>query len=170
MTITIFKRKFSIAFFIMLFCLFCFTAGQYIPVYFTNSDQRLWFYIVLLLLLLGSTAVSLAKYIKGQGKVNYWWAITWSILLTTLITLVFGVLTLSLLMGTWTDVTTIYVQKNNPDVKIVSRYWNEGAFGGGTSRDDYFIVVRRPVTPLFILETSVDTNKINKTEWVKLIK
>jgi len=168
MGIPLFKRKFSAAFFMMLFCIFCFTAGQYVPVYFTNLGCRSLFYIVLLIALLGSMAVSLAKYIKGQGKINYWWSITISVLVAAITTLVFAVLTLGLLMGCWTDMTTIYVQKNNPDVKIVSRYWNEGAFGGGTSRDDYFIVFRRPITPLFIIETSVDTNKIDKSKWVRM--
>jgi len=71
------------------------------------------------------------------------------------------------LFDVWTEAGTYYVSKKNPDVQIISRYINEGAFGGGTEPRDYFIVLHRPITPWFKMDTAIDTNKIDKTEWVK---
>jgi hypothetical protein len=67
----------------------------------------------------------------------------------------------------WTVAGTYYVKKSNPNIKIVSRYMDEGALGGGTEPDDYHTVLSRPITPLFTLETSVDTTAIDKSEWLR---
>ena len=52
-------------------------------------------------------------------------------------------------------------------VKIISRYINEGAFGGGTEKGDFHVVLSRPFLGAFKIETSVDTAKIDKRLWVK---
>ncbi|MCQ6960137.1 hypothetical protein [Mucilaginibacter aquariorum] len=81
--------------------------------------------------------------------------------------LIFGFITLTKILAVWVDRGTLYYQKNNPEVKIVSRYIDLGAGGGGTEPGDYKIVLKRPITPFFKLETSVDTNAIDKSDWIK---
>jgi hypothetical protein len=70
-------------------------------------------------------------------------------------------------MGVWTSAGTIYTRKNNPEIKIIRRYVDQGAFGGGTSPDDYEIVLHKPLTSLFKIETRIDTLEIDKNEWLK---
>jgi hypothetical protein len=71
------------------------------------------------------------------------------------------------LMNVWTEAGILYTQKSNPEVRIVRRYLDGGAYGGGTSPDDYKIVLHLPLTSLFKLETSIDTLTIDKSKWVK---
>ncbi len=59
------------------------------------------------------------------------------------------------------------LSKDNPEIKIISRYLNEGAFGGGTEPNDYEIVLQRPIFNLFNIQTRVDTNSIDKRKWIK---
>jgi hypothetical protein len=83
---------------------------------------------------------------------------------------VFAVLMFFSLLGSIarrTTAGTYYIAKTNPDIKITRRYQSLGAGGGGTSPDDYETVLERPLTPLFVLVTKIDTNKINKDEWKK---
>ena len=69
------------------------------------------------------------------------------------------------MMAMWTDAATLYTNKSNPQLKIVSRYKNLGAHGGGTRSDDFETVLSRPITSLLKIQTRVDTNSINKGEW-----
>jgi len=62
---------------------------------------------------------------------------------------------------------TIYVCKNHPQVQIISRYWDMGAWGGGTENDDFEDAVLIPVTPHFKIEFPVNITKIDKENWVK---
>ena len=59
------------------------------------------------------------------------------------------------------------IQKDNAKVKIISRYINQGAFGGGTEKVDYHIVLTRPLLFFLKLETYIDTIDIKKEEWKK---
>lgn len=70
-------------------------------------------------------------------------------------------------MLTWTDTEPIYIKKDNQNIIIVSRYLDEGAFGGGTKPGDYQNVVKRQLTTFLKLETAIDTNSIDKNEWIK---
>ncbi|WP_158990890.1 hypothetical protein [Mucilaginibacter sp. L196] len=69
----------------------------------------------------------------------------------------------------YSDATTIYISSSNPNLKIVSRFLDEGAFGGGTEPGDYETVVLRPITPFLKIETSIDTTKMDKGEWIRQI-
>lgn len=68
----------------------------------------------------------------------------------------------------YVDAAVFFTQKNNPDVKIVSRYYDQGAMGGGADPEDYETVLKRPITPFFRLETRIDTNNIDKAIWIKV--
>jgi hypothetical protein len=100
-------------------------------------------------------------------KNNWIYSSLISLISTGLIFILFGFFTLAKFLAVWDDTTIIYTNKNNPEVKIVSRYVNLGAYGGGTEPEDYEIVVKRPLTRFLKIETSVDTTAINKKEWVR---
>lgn len=74
---------------------------------------------------------------------------------------------LGLSFSSWSVGSVYYVKKNNPKVKIISRYVNQCAYGGGTEPSDYHIVLYRPFLLFFKMETSIDTTKIDKADWIK---
>jgi hypothetical protein len=151
----------------MLFGICTFTAGQYIPVYFVDQGFSLFFYPVLLILTVVTVYINTYNAMYLPHKDNRLYSAIISTLITLLVFIVFAFITLSKILAVWTDAGTIYTNKSNPNIKIVSRYINEGAFGGGTEPGDYEIVVNRPFTPFFKIKTSIDTTKINKNDWVK---
>jgi len=161
------KRTYNISFLIMLFCIFCFTVGQFIPLYFTDTGFRMLFYIVICILLVIAVSRTIFKRIHKSRKENISSAWFYSILIGFGTFSIFGLWTLSLFFSVWTEASIYFVKKDNPNIKIISRYLNEGAFGGGTEPDDYEIVLHRPFLGFFKMETSVDTTKINRVEWAK---
>ena len=43
----------------------------------------------------------------------------------------------------------------NRNIKIVTRYLNEGAFGGGTKPEDYEVVLKREINPFLKIDFSI---------------
>lgn len=162
---TIAKRKYKIPFLIMLFCIFSFTVGQYIPIYLVDTGFKALYYFAIYILLIVTASRTIFKLIYKPQKNNISSARLYSILAGFGIFVVFGLWTIGLLFSSWTEASTYYVRKDNPKIKIISRYINEGAFGGGTEPGDYHIVLHRPILSFFKMETSIDTLKIDKTEW-----
>ena len=107
------------------------------------------------------------KRIHKSQKENVSSAWFYSILIGFATFVIFGLWTLGLFFLVWTVASTLYVKKDNPEIKIISRYVNQGAFGGGTEPDDYQIVLHRPILFIFKMETSMDTAKFDRTDWVK---
>ena len=159
------KKKYSSTFLLMLFCIFSFTVGQYLPIYFTDSHFRELYYFIILILIVVSVGMTIFKRIYKKNKDNISSAIFYSIIIGFATLVVFGLWTLGLMFSVWTEAATFYVQKDNPKIKIISRYINEGAFGGGTEKEDYHIVLSRPISSFFRVETSIDTAKIDKQKW-----
>jgi hypothetical protein len=162
------KIKLNLIFWISIFCFINYVLMFIGPIYFINATYRQIYFLVVFILLLALVVFRLARYINRQGKRSFYWALPWSLLVAITFFMVFGFITLSTFLAVWTEASTIYVSKSNPNVKIISRYLNLGAFGGGTSPDDFETVVDRPLTPFFKMETKVDTNRINKQEWIRL--
>jgi amino acid transporter len=161
------KRTYNISFLIMLFCIFCFTVGQFIPIYFTDTGFRTLFYFVIYILLVIAVARTIFKRIHKSRKENVSSAWFYSILFGFATFVIFGLWTLGLFFSVWTEASTLYVKKDNPKIKIIRRYVNEGAFGGGTEPDDYQIVLHRPILFMFKMETSIDTAKIDRANWLQ---
>jgi hypothetical protein len=116
--------------------------------------------------LLASAAVVIYKYVyRARKKKNLLIAVVESMIAGFVIFVISGLVTL---FTAWSDAGTLYVRKDNSDIKIVSTYINEGAYGGGTSPEDFHIVLRRPITSFLKIETAIDTTKINKDEWLKV--
>jgi hypothetical protein len=164
------KSSMVIIYYLLAFCLFAFTIGQFIPVYFVDSDLRMWYYLSLFILLIISTVVSLFKNAYHKSEKNIVLAILGSLTIGFFIFILFGLWTIGLLFNVWDEGATYYISKSNPKVKIISRYINEGAFGGGTEPEDYHMVVHRPFLFIFKIETSVDTTSIDKSKWIKALK
>jgi len=154
-------------FWLMIFGLFIFTLGQFIPIYFSDIDFRIYFYPLLLILTTIAVAFVMYRnvYLPNKSKMSYPMGL--SFITTFIVFLVLALITIGKMLVVWTDIGPIYLMKNDPNVQITSRYINEGAFGGGTEPDDYQMVVKRPFTPFFNIETSVDTNKIDKSKWIR---
>ena len=161
------KKKYSVSLLLMLFCIFSFTVGQFIPIYFANADFRALYYFIIFILLVAATGRTIFKSIYKPQKNNISSARLISILVGFLSFVVFGFLTIVFCFAVWTEANVFYIQKDNPKVKIISRYVNEGAFGGGTEATDYQIVLHRPVLFIFNMETSIDTALIDKQKWIK---
>ncbi len=151
----------------MLFCIFSFTIGQAIPIYLVDTGFRGMFYFFIYILLVVTASWTTFKLIYKPQKSNISLARLVSILVGSATFLVFGLWTIGLQFSVWSEAFTYYVRKDNPKVKIISRYINEGAFGGGTEKEDYHIVLTRPFLLFFKMETSIDTLEIRKEEWKK---
>ena len=164
---TTFKRKYNVSLLIMLLCIFCFTVGQFIPVYFIDTGFRTIFYFIIYVLLIATSSRTIFKLIYKPQKSNISTARLFAILTGFATCIVFGLWTIGLLFSVWSEAFTYYVRKDNAKIKIISRYINEGAFGGGTEKEDYHIVLTRPFLLLFKMETSIDTLDIKKEEWKK---
>jgi hypothetical protein len=161
------RKTYGIEFWLMIFGLFTFTIGQFIPIYFVEQDIRIFFYPAILLITVVTFAVTVYKSMYLPHKNNWVYSSIITLITTLLLFLIFAGITFGKILTVWTDATTLYVKKDNSQVKIVTRYINEGAFGGGTEPGDYEIVLLRPITPFFKMETTVDKNKIDRSEWVK---
>jgi hypothetical protein len=161
------KRKYNISFLIMLFCIFSLTFVQYIPIYFVDTSFSVLYNFVIYVLLIISVSRTIFKLVYKPKKNNISLARLYAILVGFTTCIVFGIWTIGIVFSVWTEASTYYVRKNNSKIKIISRYINEGAFGGGTEPEDYHIVLHRPFLFFFKMETSIDTLKIEKAEWRK---
>ena len=68
--------------------------------------------------------------------------------------------------GAWTTFNISYENKYNPDQQIREQRYDAGALGYGSSR----VVTVKPFAGLFWKVTPVDTNKIDKVEWIRVDK
>lgn len=161
------KRKYNISFAIMLFCIFCFTVGQFIPIYFADTGFKAMYYCIIYILLIATASRTIFKLIYKPEKNNISTARLFSILTGVATFIVFGLWTIAQFIAVWSDAYTYYVRKDNAKIKIISRYINLGAFGGGTEKEDYQIVLTRPILFFLKMETSIDTLEIKKEEWKK---
>jgi predicted membrane protein len=161
---TIFS-KINLSLLLLIYCVATLTLFQFIPVYFVDQAPRLTFYLFVYFALMFSSVFEILKYF---GRTTHY-------LITKILAFVFlffgFMVALLFVIGqftvTWTEAAIYYKSKANPKVKILSRYLDAGALGGGTEPEDYKIVLHRPLTRYFKIETTVDTNKIDKDDWIK---
>jgi hypothetical protein len=154
----------NITYWLMIYCILNFTVFPFIPVYFTNQNTREAYCLVIYFLFVLTSIFQLLKAITNLGI--FWKLILFISALSGLLMLFFFYVFASS-MAVWTDAGTLYTQKNNPKVRIIRRYVDMGAWGGGTSPDDYEIVLHRPLTSVFKIESHIDTLNIDKSVWIK---
>jgi len=80
----------------------------------------------------------------------------------------FIILTMALFssMCTWTIGDEIFKNKANPEKKIVTRYFGCGATDSTPELCKLFII--ESFTTYFIMVGETDTNKIDKSEWIRI--
>lgn len=157
--------KINLSLWLLIYCTATLTIFQFIPIYFVDQSPRLTFYLCVYFALMFSSVFEMLKYF---GRTTHY-------LITKILSftfLFFGLITaalfvLSRFMAIWTEAGTFYKSKANPEVRIVRRYLDLGALGGGTEPDDYEVVLHRPLTHWFKIETAVDTSKLDKRDWAK---
>jgi len=154
----------NITFWVMIYCVLNFTVFPFIPIYFTDQDTREVYCLIIYFLFVITSIFQLLRAITNSSIL--WKAISLISALSGLLILFF-IYVFGSVMAVWTEAGTLYTQKNNPKVRIISRYVDMGALGGGTSPEDFEIVLHRPLTPIFKLETRIDTLIIDKSEWVR---
>jgi hypothetical protein len=164
-TITKPKRQKRILLLIVISCLFIFTGGQYIPVYFKSNGLRDIFYLIIWIILVITSGKLVFQLIYNPAKNNISLARLFSIITVAITFFIFGFWTIGLLFNAWSEAHTYWVRKDDPRIKIISAYVDEGAFGGGTEASDYHVVLHRPFLYIFRIETEIDTTTINKNDW-----
>jgi uncharacterized membrane protein YiaA len=97
------KRKYNVSLLIMLFCIFCFTVGQFIPIYFADTDFRAMYYFIICILLVATSSRTIFKFIYKPQKNNISTARLFSILAGVAIFIVFGLWTIGLLFSVWSE-------------------------------------------------------------------
>lgn len=161
------NRKYDIAFWLIIVCIFILTIGQFIPIYFSNPHIRSYYYFYILLLLIVSIGVYGFQRTYSQAKKNMLYTICCSLTVGAGLFIIIGLYCLGLSLAFWTEAGICYINRNNPEVKIIRRYLDGGALGGNPLPSDYHVVLERPILLGLNLETSIDTNTINKKEWMK---
>ena len=159
------KPTFSnIAFWVMTYCILNFTIFPFIPVYFVDQETQETYSLIIYFLFVITSIFQLLRAMTNSSIL--WKAISLICALSGLLILFFFYV-FGCSMAVWTEAGTLYTKKSNPEIRIISRYVDMGALGGGTSPDDFEIVLHRPLTSMFKLETHIDTLIIDKSEWVR---
>lgn len=156
-----------ISFWLMIYCFFSLTAGHLIPLYFQDDHLRENYYSIIYgVFIITLIIFCFRRYYKPEKK-NGIYVVFSSIIVGAGVFIITFIFVIFSSIAVWTDIGTIYVNKRSPDLKIVIRYVNEGAYGGGTEPSDYETVVERPFTPLLKIVTAIDTAKMDKSNWIR---
>jgi len=90
--------------------------------------------------LLASAAVVIYKYVyRARKKKNLLIAVVESMIAGFVIFVISGLVTFFTLFTAWSDAGTLYVRKDNSDIKIVSTYINEGLMEGEPPRKTFIL-------------------------------
>ena len=141
--------------------------GLFIPLEFVYNSRSEEIYIMIRFYGFPVAAVlSVLTWIKRKEWLP---AIFIKIVLAICVAVVSGVITIIALLGNmcaWTTDKVFFENKQNSSIKIVQR-----GFGCGATDSDYptyktFKI--REITSDFIWATKIDTNKIDKNEWIRI--
>ena len=66
----------------------------------------------------------------------------------------------------WINEEVLFENKKNPSTQILQRSYDGGAWDSSPSNPKMFII--REFTPYFIWATEIDTNQIDKNEWIRV--
>ena len=146
----------------MILCIIIITIGRSIPIYFVNPKVAEYFSQAISYLTLASIAVTIYKKLYKSEKNNWIFSGSISMIVILFVWIAIGFITFFDGFSSFTDFEVIYVKKSNPDIKIIKQYVDSGALGDG-----YTVVVRRDITSFLKYEEFLDTNTINKEEWIK---
>ena len=142
--------------------------GFFIPLEFANKNSEL-IYTKIRFCGLPIAAILLVLTYKIKNK-HTPILIVYKIILAIGVAFLFYFIAAIILLGSsmcaWTTDKVFFENRQNHSVKIVQR-----SFGCGATDSDYPTVKVfkiREITPVFIWVTKIDTNKINKNEWIRI--
>jgi len=157
------KYWFATAFWITVYCAIVVTVGQFVPVYFTNYGFRSrYYFIIFIFLLISPFSIHQKVYDKQKDNAGK------ATLITLLFFIVFVTAGFLQVLGsfvTWREMDILYVKKENKDIKIITRYSDSFAWSSEYYEDRP--ILKMPLTPHLNILTPIDTNTINKEEWIK---
>jgi len=152
----------TIVFWIMVLCILIVTFGRSIPIYFVNPKMAEYFSRGLTYLTLGSIAITTYTNLYNREKNNWILSGSISMIVTLFAWIVIGFITFFDGFSSFTDVEILYVKGSDPDTRIIKQYVDSGALGEG-----YRVVTRSDITSFLKYEEFIDTNTINKKDWIK---
>lgn len=143
------------------------TIGQALSYEFRNTDFGKEFYFYIFTLLPVAILLTLFGTIKRKHSVI---RKTTTIILTAafasfcFLFLLNNIFTIG--FGAWKTFNIAYENKHAPEHQIIEQRYDIGALGYGDSR----VVEVKPVAGIFWKVIKVDTNKIDKTNWMRVDK
>jgi len=156
------KRWSKIVLWIMILCFLINTVGRFIPIYFVDPETADYFGRAIFILTLISVGITAFRACYNRQEDNWRLSTSISILSIFLAFIFVGMITFFNGFAANSDVKVLYVSRNDPKVKIIKLYVDLGAMGDG-----YSIVLRRDLTSFLKYEKFIDTNTINKKEWIR---
>jgi hypothetical protein len=164
----ILKIVYRVSVFLILFFMIQPIAGHFIPLEFASDSIRNDFesfrFFAFMLAILGTMAGTLKK---CDGAV----IIILKILLTLFAVFIAFFIALGMALGNmcgYNNHELLFIKKGNRNTTIVTRYFGCGATDSSPAVKR--TVKQTRVTPFFIWATDIDTNRINKEEWVRIVK
>ncbi|MFA9213584.1 MAG: hypothetical protein ACEQSR_07020 [Candidatus Methylacidiphilales bacterium] len=160
------KVIYRIALFMLIFWLGAAVLSSFIPLEFASQNFEHAYYSIRFYGVPIAIVFTLTGTIK---KKESWVEIISKIVLT--IFACFGslvIMTMILFGGmcAWTTDKVLFELKNQPTIKIEERSYGCGATDSGPSKLGIFKV--RNFTPYFVYATPIDTNEIDKSEWLRI--
>ncbi len=159
---TTFKKWTTLVFWIMVFCLLLNTVGRSIPIYFVNPAVSEHFGRVVFITTLITVCFTLFVQLYNKEKNNWIFSGLISILITFFTFIILSFITFFDGFSSFTDVQVLYVKKDDSKIKIIRQYVDSGALGDG-----HIAVLRKEILSFLKYEETIDTNSINKSEWIK---
>jgi len=142
--------------------------GLFIPLEFANNDsEEIYIMIRFYGFPIAATLLILTGMMKRKHTVTL--IVTKAIIAICIAIFSFFIAAIFLLGGVcgWiTDNKMFFENKQNPSIKIVMRSFDCGAFD--SSYPDFKAYKVRKITKDFIWATKIDTNQINKNEWIRV--
>lgn len=139
-----------------------FTAGQIIPIEFSEQSDRNLFYDVGFVAIPVSILLTLTGTIKRKDETKRKLMKIWLTIFASGLSVVLLFLHLFTVgFGAWVDLNVKFRNKENNNIKIVEQLYDIGAFGYGGQR----VVKMIPLTPLFNYIEKTDTTNIDRGKW-----
>jgi hypothetical protein len=162
------QKKHSITIIIFLCCISLFIVGFITPVYFVNAEWRFRYYLGLIALMAITGSLTVFRLMYDPNKDGELWpALAFFIAFISSVPLG-GFLLLLALTTSWSQAGTEYYRKDNPSVKIISRYTESRLLDWGTSGEKFHTALQRPFWGVFKIEIAVDKDFADSSKWVKV--
>ena len=161
------REKYSITIIIFLCCISLFFVGFITPVYFVNAEWRFRYYLGLIALMGITGSLTVFRLVYDPNKDGAIWPVLAFFIAAISSVPIGGYLLLVALTTSWSQAGTEYYRKDNPSVKIISRYTESGLLDWGTSGEKFHTAWQCPFLKVFKIEIGVDKDFADNDKWVK---